>query len=83
MPAYELLGGKVRDRICAYATGLFYTEADLNDPTWSSLLDEAQGYAEAGFIGMKMKIGGFTFAEDVGRVGALAPHCRRQHSDNG
>lgn len=71
VPVYELLGGKVRDRICAYATGLFYTEDDLNDPTWSGFLDEAQGYVEAGFVGMKMKIGGFTFSEDVDRVGAL------------
>ena len=78
VPVYELLGGKVRDRLCAYATGLFYTEADLTDPTWSNFLDEAQGYVEAGYAGMKMKIGGFTFAEDVDRVGSL----RRNVGDN-
>ena len=78
LPVYELLGGKIRDKICTYATGLFYTENDVNDPTWSDLLDEAQEHAEAGFTGMKMKIGGLTLDEDVDRVHAL----RRQVGDN-
>ena len=77
LPVYELLGGKVRDRVCVYATGLFYTEDDLADPTWAGFLDEAQRYAEDGFPAMKMKIGGFTFREDVDRVYAL----RRQVGD--
>ena len=78
LPVYELLGGKIRDKICTYATGLFYTENDVNDPTWPDLLDEAQAHAEAGFTGMKMKIGGLTLDEDVDRVHAL----RRQVGDN-
>ena len=48
-PVYELLGGKVRDRICTYATGLYYVPSDLEDKTWSDFLEEAQGYAEEGF----------------------------------
>ena len=71
VPVYELLGGKVRDRVCAYATGLFYTEHDVNDPTWPDLLKEAQEHADAGFRAMKMKIGGLTVDEDVDRVHAL------------
>ena len=78
LPVYELLGGKVRDKVCAYATGLFYTERDVNDPTWPDLLEEAQRHAEAGFKAMKMKIGGLTVGEDVDRVYAL----RRQVGDN-
>ncbi len=71
LPVYELLGGKVRDRIYTYATGLFYTERDVNDRSWPDLLDEAQRHLEAGFTAMKMKIGGLTVAEDVDRVYAL------------
>lgn len=78
LPVYEILGGKVRDEICTYATGLFYTENDVNDPTWPDLLNEAQSHAEAGFKAMKMKIGGLTIDEDVDRVYAL----RRQVGDN-
>ena len=78
LPVYEILGGKVRDEICTYATGLFYTENDVNDPTWPDLLNEAQSHVAAGFKAMKMKIGGLTIDEDVDRVYAL----RRQVGDN-
>ena len=78
LPVYEILGGKVRDRLCTYATGLFYTETDVNDPTWPDLLNEAQSHVEDGFKAMKMKIGGLTIDEDVDRVHAL----RRQVGDN-
>ena len=67
LPVYQLLGGRVRDRVAVYATGLYYTEGEF--PT--RLLDEARGYAEAGFMGMKTKIGGLPMDEDVRRVAAL------------
>ena len=66
-PVYNLLGGKVRDRVAVYATGLYYTEGEF--PT--RLLDEARGYVEAGFMGMKTKVGGLPMDEDVRRVAAL------------
>ena len=66
-PVYNLLGGKVRDRVAVYATGLYYTEGEF--PT--RLLDEARGYVEAGFMGMKTKVGGLPMDEDVKRVAAL------------
>ena len=66
-PIYNLLGGKVRDRVAVYATGLYYTEGEF--PT--RLLDEARGYVEAGFMGMKTKVGGLPMDEDVKRVAAL------------
>lgn len=66
-PVYQLLGGRVRDRIAVYATGLYYTEGEF--PT--RLLDEARGYVEAGFKGMKTKVGGLPMDEDVRRVTAL------------
>ena len=71
LPVYELLGGKVRDRICAYATGLYYVPSDLEDHTWYDFLEEAQGYVDQGFSGMKMKVGGLKLDEDVDRVHAL------------
>ena len=70
-PVYELLGGKVRDRICTYATGLYYVPSDLEDKTWVDFREEAQGYVDQGFSGMKMKIGGLPLREDIDRVHAL------------
>ena len=66
-PVYQLLGGRVRDKVAVYATGLYYTEGEF--PT--RLLDEARGYVEAGFRGMKTKVGGLPMDEDVKRVRAL------------
>ncbi len=66
-PVYQLLGGRARDKVAVYATGLYYTEGEF--PT--RLLDEARGYVEAGFRGMKTKVGGLPMDEDVKRVAAL------------
>ena len=66
-PIYNLLGGRVRDRVAVYATGLYYTKGEF--PT--RLLDEARGYVEMGFMGMKTKVGGLPMDEDVKRVAAL------------
>ena len=67
LPVCALLGGKVRDKVAVYATGLYYTEGEFPD----RLLDEARGYVAAGFKGMKTKVGGLSIAEDVARVLAL------------
>lgn len=66
-PISMLLGGPVRTRVAVYATGLYYTEGEF--PT--RLLDEARGYVDAGFRGMKTKVGGLTIDEDAARVAAL------------
>ena len=63
----DLLGGRIRDKVAVYATGLYYTEGEF--PT--RLLDEATMYVELGFKGMKTKIGGLPIAEDVRRVAAI------------
>ena len=75
-PVYELLGGKVRDQICTYATGLYYVPADLEDKSWYHFIEEAQGYEQDGFTGMKMKIGGLILNEDVHRVHVLRRNLR-------
>jgi D-galactarolactone cycloisomerase len=54
MPVYKAMGGAFRDRLKAYATGLYYR--DVEDSA-SSLVEEALQYAEQGFRAMKIKIG--------------------------
>ena len=66
-PVYQLLGGRARDKVAVYATGLYYTEDEFP----MRLLEEACGYVEAGFRGMKTKVGGLPMDEDVKRVAAL------------
>ena len=67
LPVSDLLGGRVRDKVAVYATGLYYTDGEFPD----RLLDEARGYVDAGFKGMKTKVGGLPMDEDVRRVIAL------------
>lgn len=67
LPVNELLGGRVRDSIAVYATGLYYTVGEFPD----RLLDEARLYVELGFQGMKTKVGGLSVREDVERVAAI------------
>jgi D-galactarolactone cycloisomerase len=67
LPVCEMLGGRVRDRIAVYATGLYYTEGEFPD----RLLDEARMYVEMGFGGMKTKVGGMSVAQDAERVTAI------------
>ena len=76
LPVSALLGGRVRDRIAVYATGLYYSEeclaaASSRSPFPQGLLDEARMYMELGFAGMKTKVGGLPLAQDVRRVAAI------------
>ena len=63
----EMLGGAVRDKVAVYATGLYYREDEF--PT--KLIDEALSYVEAGYKGMKTKVGGLSVPDDVKRVSAI------------
>ena len=73
LPAHALLGGKVRNRVAVYATGLYYTEGEFPN----RLLDEARSYVEQGFTGIKTKVGGLTVEKDVRRVRAPPERLRR------
>lgn len=54
LPVHVLLGGKKRDVITPYATGLYFSHApDLAD----RLVKEAKHYVDLGFKAMKMKVG--------------------------
>ena len=44
LPAHALLGGKVRNRVAVYATGLYYTEGEFPN----RLLDEARSMSNRG-----------------------------------
>lgn len=66
LPVAKLLGGVFRERVEAYATGMYFTEAsDLP----AALAAEAAGYVAEGFRAVKMKVGlGF----DADRANILA-----------
>ncbi len=52
----QLMGGKLRDSVPCYATGMYYRdvpETQLLD----ELVDEAQTYVDAGFKALKIKVG--------------------------
>jgi D-galactarolactone cycloisomerase len=53
-PVYELLGGAHRTDLRPYATGLYFT-SEHGDHT-APAVEEAVGYREQGFAGVKMKI---------------------------
>ena len=52
-PVYMLLGGKFRDYVVPYATGLYRK----NEPGTKYLLKEAEEYLKQGFKAIKLKIG--------------------------
>lgn len=75
-PISTLLGGCLKRNIPVYATGLYYLEGFPIKPH----LDEALGYVEKGFTGMKMKIGGLSINDDAKRVNqtreAIGPNIK-------
>ena len=54
LPIHALLGGAFRDRVRAYATGLYFRRVD-DQP--AALAREAAAYAAQGFTAVKMKVG--------------------------
>jgi len=67
LPVHQLLGGKKRDRIYPYATGLYFREE--NDLT-RALADEAIEYKEMGYKAVKMKVG-LSLKEDIMNIKAV------------
>jgi D-galactarolactone cycloisomerase len=63
LPLYQLLGGKVRDKVPVYATALYPEEP-------SKVARRARGFAERGFHGVKIKVG-FDLEQDVRIVRAV------------
>ncbi len=61
VPCHRLLGGGVRGRVQAYATGLYRRQS--GDPM-KYLVEEAVGYVAEGFSAVKLKVG-FGIEEDA------------------
>ncbi|RGX55773.1 mandelate racemase/muconate lactonizing enzyme family protein [Anaerotruncus sp. AF02-27] len=66
-PVCNLIGGKFRDKVQAYATG-FYRKQGRSYP--EEAIREVAGYIEKGFRGMKLKTG-FGAQEDIGYIRAV------------
>lgn len=67
LPVSVLLGGRRRESVRAYATGLYFSDAVDQA---AALAEEARGYARAGFSAMKMKVG-LSVEEDAANVRAV------------
>lgn len=66
VPLWQLLG-KAHDAIPAYASaGLYGAGKTIED-----LANEVRGYVEAGFRGVKIKVGGAPLKEDIARIEAV------------
>ncbi len=63
LPLYQLLGGKVRDRVPVYATALYPEEP-------AKVAQRARGFADQGFHGVKIKVG-FDLNQDIRIVRAV------------
>lgn len=72
----NLLGGKYRDKVETYPTGLY--RRDVPDQT-QALVDEALGYLNDGYTAMKLKIG-FGLQDDLQKIRsirkAIGPNVR-------
>lgn len=72
-PIHELLGGSQRDSVYAYATGCYYTEEDIKEPSNAArrVAEEAAGYASDEYAALKVKIGLLPVPEDAKRIAAI------------
>lgn len=64
-PVHLLLGGKKRDTVIPYATGMYFTRT--GETLSESLSKEASQYAKSGYRAMKMKVG-LGIEEDIENV---------------
>src|SRR4030095_14716040 len=63
LPIFRLLGA-AQTRLQTIVIGGYYAE----DKDAAELIEEIQGYQEAGYAGVKFKVGGRPPAEDIARV---------------
>ncbi len=67
-PLHKLIGGCFREKVQAYATGLYFKKMDR---VIEEAVEEAMGYAEQGFKAIKMKIGLGSVKKDLERIAAV------------
>lgn len=65
-PLWQILGG-YREKVPAYVTCGYYGQGKGLD----SLVEEARGFAESGFTGIKIKVGRASLSQDTERVKAV------------
>ena len=66
LPLYNMLGGKAKGSVKAYASGGYYLEGK----TPSMLGEELAGYLEMGFDAVKIKVGRLGLSEERDRIAA-------------
>lgn len=67
LPVSTLLGGRYRDKVQAYATGLYFKDSyQLED-----YVNEVGSYVEKGFKGVKIKIGSNSMEEDLKIISSI------------
>jgi D-galactarolactone cycloisomerase len=67
-PVHKLIGGCFRDKVQAYATGLYFKKMDR---LTEDAVDEAKDYVKSGFRAIKMKIGVGSIKKDIERISAV------------
>ena len=67
VPVSVLLGGKVKNKVHVYATGLYYTKRAFKEEV-DERVKEATSYEKKGFNAMKIKIGALPIDKDLERV---------------
>lgn len=67
-PIHKLLGGAFREKVPAYATGLYFKNMDR---VTEEAVEEAIGYVAQGFQAIKMKIGLGALKKDLDRIEAV------------
>ncbi|MFR9514104.1 MAG: mandelate racemase/muconate lactonizing enzyme family protein, partial [Rikenellaceae bacterium] len=68
-PVSTLLGGRFREKVQVYATGLYFTDR-MEGCMEQMLAEEAIGYKEAGYSAVKMKVG-LGIEKDLKNVAAI------------
>ena len=72
-PIHALMGGAFRQKVRAYATGFYYREEDLADPSGAAARarDEAESHLAQGFSAVKTKVGLLPLSYDIRRMAAV------------
>ena len=74
-PLGDLLGGRVRDRVSAYATGHYFKRTDSLQQLLELIVEEAKKNVKEGFSSIKLKLGlekiGFSVEDDLKLVNAV------------
>jgi len=84
LPVAELFGGRLRDRVPAYASAMNYIEGERPEEQYPA---EAAALVEQGYKALKMRLGRYPVSREAGVVAAVrkavGPHVRLMADGNG